>query len=264
MTEIRNAHAGYGKTEILHGVNLEIPAGSVMTVIGHNGCGKSTLLKTMLGMLPLTEGEIILDGISVKNSSPQEIAKKAAYLSQFRQCGDISVERLVLHGRFPYLSYPRKYGKKDHEAARAAMERMGITALAERPLRTLSGGMIQKAYIAMALAQNASVILMDEPNSYLDIGQQFKFMQTVRELAGDGKTIVLVLHDLLMALSYSDAIAVMDDGRITECASPQELLKSGIIEKLFGVSVKFLETENGRQYYYDIQKDESQNKSEEV
>ena len=254
MTELKNVHAGYGKTEILHGINLKIPAGAVMTVIGHNGCGKSTLLKTMLGMLPMTEGEISLDGISVKNSTPREIAKKAAYLSQFRQCGDISVERLVLHGRFPYLSYPRKYGKKDYEAARAAMERMGINDLCERPLRTLSGGMIQKAYIAMALAQNASVILMDEPNSYLDIGQQFKFMQTVRELAEGGKTVVLVLHDLIMALSYSDTIAVMDEGRIVSCITPPEFMKSELPEKLFGVSIKSLETENGKQYYYDVKR----------
>lgn len=252
MTELKNVHAGYGKTEILHGVDLKAEPGSVTTLIGHNGCGKSTLLKAMLGMLPITGGEVLLDGMSLQNASPRETARKAAYLAQFHRVGDISVERLVLHGRFPYLSYPRRYGKKDYDAAYSAMERMGIAELAGRQLRTLSGGTVQKAHIAMALAQNASILVMDEPTASLDIGQQLKFMEIIKLLADEGKTIVLVLHDILTALSFSDNIAVMDRGRIIRCAPPEALLQTDIFEKLYGISVNTVQTERGIRYYYDV------------
>ena len=204
MIKMEKVSAGYGKQEILHGVDLEIHKGEIITLIGANGSGKSTLLRALLGFMPLWGGEIRMEGISVSQMGRAEIARKAAYLPQGKNVPDITAGRMVLHGRFPYLRYPRKYRETDFRLAGEAMERMGIGNLAQKQMSELSGGMRQKVYIAMALAQQAQMIVMDEPTTYLDIGQQMKFAQMMKELAGEGITIVLVLHDILLALQISD------------------------------------------------------------
>lgn len=250
--ELVNVSAGYGKDEILHGVDLEIPAGGVTTLIGSNGSGKSTLLRAVLGFIPLSGGDIRLDGVSIKGMSRGELARRAAYLPQGKNVPDISAGRMVLHGRFPYLEYPRRYGERDYALAREAMAQMGIEELAEQPLSRLSGGMRQKVYIAMALAQQAPLIVMDEPTTYLDIGQQLRFAGMIRKLSREGKTILLVLHDIVLALKLSDRIAALQEGRLAGCGRPEELLEAGVAEKLYGVKVRALETDKGTQYYYDI------------
>lgn len=252
MIELKQVVAGYGKKEVLHNLSLAFEAGKLTVVIGKNGCGKSTLLKTLIGMVPLAGGEISLDGVSVTAMSAGELAKRIAYLSQGRQAPEISVGRLVLHGRFPYLSYPRKYGERDREIAARAMRQMGIMELAEMQMSELSGGMRQKAYIAMALAQQAPVIVMDEPTTYLDIGQQLNFAQTVRALSQDGKTVILVLHDLLLALKIADSLVVMQEGNVLAKGTPEEIIERKVIDTVFGVRLGRLETERGIQYYYDI------------
>ena len=136
--------------------------------------------------------------------SRAELARGAAYLPQGKNVPDISAGRMVLHGRFPYLEYPRRYGPRDYAIAGEAMGQLGIEELAARPMAQLSGGMRQKVYIAMALAQQAPVIIMDEPTTYLDIGQQLRFGEMVRKLSEEGKTVLLVLHDILLALKLSD------------------------------------------------------------
>lgn len=252
MVEIRNLSAGYGKEEILHEIHFTAKNGRITTIIGKNGCGKSTLLKTISGILPASGGEILINGKQITSLTPTNRAKLAAYLSQGKNTPDITAGRMILHGRFPYLSYPRKYKKYDYEAAEAAMAKMGISALSDKPVAELSGGTRQKVYIAMALAQCSPVILMDEPTSYLDIGQQMKFGRIVKELAGNGKTVVLVLHDLLFALKLSDCICVMENGKITMQDSPERILNSGIIKTLYGIEVKALDTPEGKQYYYEM------------
>ena len=172
MISMENVSAGYGKCEVLHKVSLEISGEGITTLIGANGCGKSTLLRVLLGFLPLWDGDVRIDGISLKEMPGAELAKRVAYLPQGKDVPDISAERMVLHGRFPYLSYPRRYRKADYEIAEAAMEQMGILPFAGKQMSRLSGGMRQKVYIAMALAQQAGIIVMDEPTTYLDIGQQ--------------------------------------------------------------------------------------------
>lgn len=193
-----------------------------------------------------------MEGISVSQMGRAEIARKAAYLPQGKNVPDITAGRMVLHGRFPYLRYPRKYRETDFRLAGEAMERMGIGNLAQKQMSELSGGMRQKVYIAMALAQQAQMIVMDEPTTYLDIGQQMKFAQMMKELAGEGITIVLVLHDILLALQISDRIAAMQEGRILRCAAPEEILQEGIVELLYKVTVKSCRTEAGVQYFYEM------------
>lgn len=160
---------------------------------------------------------------------------------------------MVLHGRFPYLNYPRKYSKEDYEIAGKAMEEMGIGAFAEKQMSELSGGMRQKVYIAMALAQQAPVIVMDEPTTYLDMEQQLKFVRMAGRLSESGKTIILVLHDIPLALKISHRIAAVKDGRVIKCASGEEILETGVIGRLYGVDVKSVQTDAGCQYYYEIE-----------
>lgn len=254
MVEMKNVAAGYGKIQVLHGVNLTAKPGKITTLIGCNGSGKSTLLHTLLKAIPLTDGDITVDGKSIKEMAQGELAKKIAYLPQGKNVPDISAGRMVLHGRFTYLSYPRKYREADFCIAEEAMEKMGILELAKKQMAELSGGMRQKVYIAMALAQQAPAIVMDEPTTYLDIGQQLKFAGMIKDLSQDGKTIILVLHDILLALKISHRIAVMQDGKIIREGTPGEILDSGVIPMVYGVDVKTARTDSGMQYYYEERK----------
>lgn len=238
MIELKNVSAGYGKKNILGGMNLSFEKGSLTSVIGVNGCGKSTLLKAILGILPLSAGEIVIDGIDLRAMRGGEIAKKLAYLSQGKSTPDMTVGQLVLHGRFPYLSYPRRYRQADREMARKAMEEAGVAHLADKPLRELSGGMRQNAYIAMALAQDTDYILLDEPTTYLDIAHQLELMRLLKRLAESGKGIVTVMHDLPLAFDFSDTVAVIRDGTAVAHARPSELCESSVIHEIFGVKTE--------------------------
>lgn len=249
MLEIRNLCAGYPGNPVLTDISLTIPQGAVTIIVGPNGCGKSTLLKALAGILPAS-GFAELDGESLLSLDRRELARKVAFLPQNRSVPEITVKNLVLHGRFPYLSYPRRYRKKDHAAAEAAMEKMGVTELAHRSLTTLSGGQRQKVYIAMALAQNTPVVLLDEPNSFLDIAHQLQLMDQARTLAAEGKTVVLVLHDLAMALERADSLAVLADGKCLYQGSPEAVFLSGCLESAFGVRMQRVHTPSGWKYYF--------------
>ena len=252
MVEMEDVRAGYGKVEILRGVDFRAESGEITTIIGTNGSGKSTLLRTLLGFLPMRSGDIRIDGISINSISRTELARKIAYLPQGKNVPDISAGRMVLHGRFPYLTYPRKYREEDMRIARQAMEQMGIAELSEQHMSRLSGGMRQKVYIAMALAGQAPVIVMDEPTTYLDIGQQVKFAETVQQLADEGKTVVLVLHDILLALKISARIAALGEGKVIWSGTPEEMLAQDMAKRLYGVAVGAVRTGAGTQYFYEI------------
>ena len=249
MLEIRNLCAGYPGNPVLENISLTIPHGAVIVIAGPNGCGKSTLLKAMAGVLPAA-GSAVLDGQELLTLTGRELARKVAFLPQNRQIPEITVENLVLHGRFPYLSYPRRYRPEDRRIAREAMARMGIEALADRNILTLSGGQRQKVYIAMALAQDTPVVLMDEPNSFLDIAHQLQLMDHARSLAAEGKTVVLVLHDLSMAMDCGDSLAVLREGKCLFQGRPEEAFLSGSLDSAFGVQVRRVDTPDGWKYYY--------------
>ena len=249
MLEIRDLSAGYPGHPVLSGISLTIPEGTVTVIVGPNGCGKSTLLKALTGILPAA-GSVRLDGQELLGLSSRELAKKVAFLPQNRPVPQITAKNLVLHGRFPYLSYPRRYRQEDHAAAEAAMEAMGIAELAQRSLSTLSGGQRQKVYIAMALAQDTPVILLDEPNTFLDISHQLQLMEQAKRLAAAGKTVVLVLHDLCMALDRGDLLAVLSEGRCLFRGSPEETFLSGSLSRAFGVQIRRIQTPDGWKYYF--------------
>ena len=249
MLEIRNFSAGYERKPVLQDISLSIPRGAVTVIVGPNGCGKSTLLKALAGILSAT-GSAALDGRELGDLDRRELAKVVAFLPQNRPTPEITVQNLVLHGRFPYLSYPRRYRKADYQAAEAALERMGVGNLSDRMVPTLSGGQRQKVYIAMALAQDTPVVLMDEPNTFLDIAHQLQLMEQAKALAGEGKAVVLVLHDLPLALTVADSLAVLLEGRCLCQGDPESVFQSGNLNVAFGVEIRRIYTEDGWKYYY--------------
>lgn len=237
MLEICHLSAGYGKREVLRDLSVALEAGKLTAIMGPNGCGKSTLLKAALGLIHHTAGEIRLDGVSASTLKQKALARRIAYLPQGQAVPDMTVEELVLCGRYPYLDYPRGYSSQDRSIARTAMERVGMTSLSAAPLHTLSGGMRQTAYMAMAMAQETDYILLDEPTTYLDISHQLALMKLLRDLTLDGRGIVAVMHDLPLALTYAHRIAVMAEGRVIAEGTPGDVVQSGVIGEVFGVEV---------------------------
>ena len=249
MIALKDLTVGYHGEALLSQVNLEFPQGQVTVLLGPNGCGKSTLLKTVLGLLPPLGGEILYDGEPISSLSGGAVARKAAYMAQNHTVPSIVAQRMVLHGRFPYLSFPRKYRKEDHEAVRRALETAGGLDLSNRPMQELSGGQRQKVYLAMALAQETGTILMDEPTTWLDIRHQLEVMATARALAESGRAVGLVSHDLCLALRTADRVAVLAQGALQLAAPPEEAFVSGVLDLAVGVRVRRVETPTGWQYY---------------
>lgn len=248
VIELKHISAGYGKQDILKDVSVTFEKGKLTGIIGVNGCGKSTLLKTVLGIIPISSGAAAIDGTPLGTMNRNDRARRIAYLSQGKSTPDMTVQQLVLHGRFPHLSYPRRYAKQDYEIAVEAMEQMGIAQYAHKPLHTLSGGMRQNAYIAMVLAQKTDYILLDEPTTYLDIARQLELMKTVRRLADSGKGIVTVMHDLPMAFTFSDKMILINDGNVVCDGTPETVYEQKAVDRVFGITLD--RSEDGRSYSY--------------
>ena len=245
MIELKNVSAGYDGKTVVRAACAAFEQGKITVLVGPNGCGKSTLLKSIVGIVPHTTGEILINEISTQNMNTKQVAKAVAYLAQNKKAPDISVMKMVLHGRFAHLSYPRKYRIQDIEIAKNAIRWAGLESESEKIVSKLSGGMQQKVYIAMALAQDTEIILMDEPTTYLDVAHQLRLMEMVKNLAKDGKTIVMVLHDLSQAMQIADKIIVMKDGRIISQGTAEEVYEDQSLETAFGVKIEKLQTKEG-------------------
>ena len=250
MIELKNLSAGYGGQDVVHDISLAFTPSRVLALLGPNGCGKSTLLRTALGLNPKSGGEVLMDGAPLESLSPRERALKAAYLSQSRSTPNITAYKMVLHGRFPHLSYPRRYRKEDYEAADRALDWADAADVARRSMAELSGGQRQKVYLAMALAQEAPTLLMDEPTTFLDVGHQLEVMAAARRLAKEGRAVVMVLHDLPLAMRGADDVALLSAGRLTAYGTVEDVYRSGALDKAFGVALRRVETASGWQYYY--------------
>lgn len=251
MIELRDLCAGYAGRGVLRDVSMTFSPGKITVLLGPNGCGKSTLLRTVLGLQPRLSGQILIDGVPLEKLTPRSRAQKIAYLAQSRSIPNITARRMVLHGRFPYLSYPRRYRREDHEAVQRALQWADAENEAEYSMQELSGGQRQKVYLAMALAQDTQTILMDEPTTYLDIGHQLEVMALARRLAEEGRAVVLVLHDLCQAMRTADEVAVLSGGRLLFSGTPEEVYPLGVLDRVFGISLRRFQTENGWQYYYN-------------
>ncbi len=236
MISVNNLSASYGKGHVIKDINMHINKGEIVSIIGPNGCGKSTLLKCLGKQLPYS-GSIRLFDVPISQIPGKEYAKKVSYLKQSRDTPAITAESLVLHGRFPYMGFPRKLTDKDVDIAKAAMEKTGVLELRHKMLYELSGGECQKVYLAMALAQDSDILLLDEPTTYLDICYQLEFYALLKQLRLEGKTIVAILHDINSALQISDTVCLMNDGEITFYGVGQKLLQTNRLESVFGVKV---------------------------
>lgn len=249
MIEVEHLTVGYHGEPVLQGVDLTFPTGQVTVLLGPNGCGKSTLLKTALGLIQPLSGRVLYDGTPITELSTTQIARLAAYMPQSRTVPNITAGRLVLHGRFAYLSFPRRYRKVDHDAVAKALRLADAADLTARPLPELSGGQRQKVYLAMALAQDTPTVFMDEPTTFLDVRHQLDVMATARRLAEQGRAVVLVSHDLCLALRYADRVAVLAKGALRQIGTAAEVVASGVLDEAFGVKVHALETQDGTRYF---------------
>ena len=250
MIQLRDLSAGSGGRAVVRGVTLDFPPGRVLALLGPNGCGKSTLLRAALGLLPRSGGQVLLDGAPLESLSPRRRALMAAYLPQSRPTPNITAYKMVLHGRFPHLSYPRRCRGEDYEAADRVLRWADAADVAPRPMGELSGGQRQKVYLAMALAQQAPTLLMDEPTTFLDVGHQLEVMAAARRLAQEGRAVVMAVHDLPLAMRGADDIALLDGGRLAAWGTAEEVYASGALDRAFGVALRRVATQSGWQYYY--------------
>ncbi len=249
MLEIDNLSAGYGGRPVITQISACFGGGQVVSVIGPNGSGKSTLFKAVMGLCRVSAGVVRLDGKTAAETGERLFAQKVSYLPQIRSAGALTAGRMVLHGRFPWLSCPRHYRKEDYQRCDSAMERLGISKLRDVQMDALSGGERQKVYLAMALAGDTEYFLFDEPATYLDVRHQVELAALMQELGRQGKTVTAVLHDINSALQISDRIVVMCRGRIVAEGAPEEIYESGVLQEVFGVKVRRLVDGDGKAYY---------------
>lgn len=238
MLAFDRLRAGYSGIEKLHDLSFELSEGKLTAIIGPNGCGKSTLLKCAAKLMEPMGGAILLDGNPLSEYDERERARRVSYMPQSRLVPDTSVRHLVSHGRYPYMGWGRGLNREDREIIDEALRRTGLASYAQRGVRELSGGERQRAYLAMMLAQQAKLMLLDEPTTYLDLSNQFALMKLLRELCAEGRGVAVVMHDLALALESADEVLLMRDGALAAAGSPEAVYKSGAIEAVFNVRIR--------------------------
>ncbi len=231
-----NVSLGYDDKTIVESVSFAIPDGKVTTIIGPNGCGKSTLLRSLVRLKAPESGTVILDGQSIQHFPTKEVAKRLGLLAQQASApSGITVEDLVMRGRFPHQGFLQPPSRRDREAVEMALQRAGVTELRLRAVDELSGGQRQRAWIAMVLAQDTPILLLDEPTTYLDIAHQLQIVELVRDLnETDQRTVVMVLHDINEASRVSHNIVAMKDGKIVAQGPPGDVITSDLLRAVYG------------------------------
>ena len=249
MLTVENVSAGYHRKPVIEDVSFSLEPGSVTGLVGPNGSGKSTLIRALTGILPLMQGRVLIGESSLQQMSIKETARHIAVVSQSPVLPEaVSAGEAVLLGRTPYLRLWQNEGRRDHEVAREAMHRVGIFALADRPVNELSGGERQRVIIARALAQEASILLLDEPTAHLDLGHQSETFELVRRIASaEGKVILAVVHDLTLAAASCDRLLVLRHGRLVADGSPTDTLTAELVVTTFGARARVIsDPESGR------------------
>lgn len=247
--EIENLSFAYDKHEVLNNLNLSFHEGIVTTMIGPNGCGKSTLLQLMTKNLKPAGGKILLQGEDIAQIRQKQFAQLVAVVHQYNTASpDLTVEKLVSYGRIPYHKMGVPFDKaKDMERIEWALEITNTTKHKDKTVSQLSGGQKQRVWIAMALAQDAKVLLLDEPTTYLDIRYQLQILRLIRRLNEEyGFTIIMVLHDVNQSLYYSDEIVALKSGKCIAQGSPQQILTGELIQKVYDVTLKVSDIDGKR------------------
>lgn len=228
----------YDGNLILKAINLEAHAGEILALVGPNGSGKTTLLKNIAGVLRPQKGVVYLDLQDTARLSPKEIAKKLAVLAQESRCSfNFTVREIVELGRLPHLKRFTGLSAEDHRAVEQAMRVTSSWQFASRSINELSSGERQRVFLAMALAQEPKILLLDEPTSHLDINYQLEIMEIIRARADTGLTVIIAIHDLNLAASFADEIAMLHEGKLVVRGSPQEVLTEELIHLTFGAQV---------------------------
>lgn len=244
-----NVRFSYGREPLLNDVSLEVGAGEIVGLLGRNGCGKTTALRLITGTLRAHSGEIRVGGRARAAWSRRELARHLALVPQELEVAfDFSVEELVLLGRSPHVGWLRGHTAADQAAAYDAMRAVGIDELAARPYRRLSGGEKQRVALAMALAQESRVLLLDEPTHNLDLAQQSLFFEALRRLARErGLSGLAVIHDVNLAALWCDRLLMLAEGRIIAAGEPESVLTPDNLRRCYGVETRILaHPDNGR------------------
>ncbi|WP_422732033.1 iron-enterobactin ABC transporter ATP-binding protein [Leclercia pneumoniae] len=232
-----NLTLGYGKKTVAQDLNVSIPDGHFTAIIGPNGCGKSTLLRTLSRLMTPLAGSVYLDGEQIQRYASKEVARRIGLLAQNATTpGDITVQELVARGRYPHQPLFTRWRKEDEAAVTRAMQATGITELAGQSVDTLSGGQRQRAWIAMVLAQETAIMLLDEPTTWLDISHQIDLLELLSELnRTQGYTLAAVLHDLNQACRYATHLIALRDGKIVAEGAPKAIVTPDLIEQIYGM-----------------------------
>ncbi|MDR1642887.1 MAG: ABC transporter ATP-binding protein [Clostridiales bacterium] len=237
MIELEKASFSYGGKRGLDNISVLFEDAKVAALLGANGSSKSTLLGVASGRLRISSGAVRIDGKDASALSAKERSQLVSVLPQSRNIPDITAFSLALHGRFPYLSYPRIYSKEDLEKTAKALRDAGAYELKDRRMAELSGGERQRVYLAMVINQDTKNVLLDEPATFLDLARQAELVDMLGRLARMGKCVVAVFHDINLAAQCADHFAVMRDGRITAFGKPAEVIESGALGEALGVEI---------------------------
>ncbi len=241
----KNLTLGYDRTaiaqrlrrSIVRNLTLAIPTGQITVLVGANGCGKSTLLRGLARLIKPVKGAVYLDGKAISQHSTKSVAQQLGLLPQSPMAPEgLTVKDLVSQGRYPYQNWLQQWSSQDERYVRQALEITDLVELGDRPLDTLSGGQRQRAWIAMTLAQNTQILLLDEPTTFLDLAHQIEVLDLLYRLnQEEGRTIVMVLHDLNHACRYADYLVAIKDGEIFAAGDPAAVMTAEMVAAVFNL-----------------------------
>jgi iron complex transport system ATP-binding protein len=245
MIELRDLTVRFGGHEAVRHASFAAEAGDWVVLIGPNGAGKTSVLRAMCGLLPF-EGEILVDGRDVRSLSRRELARIVAFVPQTPETPhELTVAEYVLLGRTPHIGYFAAEGTADRRAAASALDRLELSPCAERPLGSLSGGELQRVVLARALAQEAPILLLDEPTTALDLGRQQQALELIDSLRTDGLTVVSTMHDLTLAGQYAARLLLLDRGVVVAEGTPEEVLSVANLSAHYDARVRVVQDEDG-------------------